>query len=120
MGAGGGIGVACVYRRSGLVAPCPTCVRAPPVSPAGGAPTIWVAVPKQRPDPAEVMPCEAAVPEVIALEKAARALGIPVKLAQGSGPPPCAFPERGRPTHLFSLTAGGRKRTEYTEIPACA
>ncbi len=107
---------AAIARLTGTTAPPPKNGASPP----GGAPTIWVAVPTQSPDPAEVLPFEAAVPEVIALEKAARALGIPVKLAQGSGPPPCAFPERGRPTHLFSLTAGGRKRTEYTEIPACA
>lgn len=87
---------------------------------AARAPTIWVAVPVESPDAAEVLPFEAAAPAIIALEKAARALGLPVKLVPGSAPPPCAFPERGRPSHLFSLTAGGRKRPEYDEIAACA
>ncbi len=57
---------------------------------------------------------------IVTFEKAARALGIAVKLAAGSGPPPCAFPERGRPAHLFSMTAGGRRRADFVEIPGCA
>ncbi|MEZ4314444.1 MAG: radical SAM protein, partial [Polyangiaceae bacterium] len=84
------------------------------------APTIWITVPTQSPSPGEIVRYEEAVPAIVALEKAARALGLPVKLSQSSGPPPCAFPERGRPSHLFSLTAGGRRRPEYTEIAACA
>lgn len=84
------------------------------------APTLWVSVPTQSPSPGEILSFEEAVPVVVALERAARALGIQVKLAPGSGPPACVFPERGRPAHLFSLTAGGRHRSEYTEIPACA
>ena len=82
--------------------------------------TLWVSVPTQSPSPGEVLSFADSVPGIVALEKAARALGLPVKLTPGGGPPPCAFPERGRPSHLFSLTAGGRSRPEYTEIPACA
>lgn len=82
--------------------------------------TLWVSVPTQSPAPGEVLSFADSVPVLVALEKAARALGLPVKLSPGSGPPPCAFPERGRPAHLFSLTAGGRSRPEYMEIPACA
>lgn len=82
--------------------------------------TLWVSVPTQSPSPGEALSFADSVPVLVALEKAARSLGLPVKLAPGSGVPPCAFPERGRPAHLFSLTAGGRSRPEYTEIQACA
>lgn len=90
---------------------------------AGGAEhvrTLWISVPIQSPSPAELLSFEESAPAILAFEKAARGLGLAVKLAQGSGPPPCAFAERGRPTHLFSLTAGGRRRPDFAEIPACA
>jgi MoaA/NifB/PqqE/SkfB family radical SAM enzyme len=89
---------------------------------AGGAAnvrTLWVSVPVESPEPSEVLSFADSVPAVLALEKAARMIGLPVKLAQGSAPPPCAFPERGRPNHLFSLTPGGRSRPEFAPIPAC-
>lgn len=87
---------------------------------ASSAPTIWVSVPATSADPNEVLAFREAVPAVIALERAARALGQSVKLTPGEGPPPCSFPERGRPAHLFSMTPGGKRRPEYTEIAACA
>jgi MoaA/NifB/PqqE/SkfB family radical SAM enzyme len=85
----------------------------------GGAGTLWISVPTQSPSPGEVLSFEDSVPVIVAVERAARSLGIAVKLAPGSGPPPCAFPERGRPSHLFSMTPGGRHRPDHAEIPAC-
>ncbi|MBK8253447.1 MAG: radical SAM protein [Polyangiaceae bacterium] len=82
--------------------------------------TCWLSVPVQSPNVNELCRYEDVVSPLLAFEKAARAMGFPVKLVPSASPPPCVFPERGRPTHLFSLTAGGRKREEYTEFSACA
>jgi MoaA/NifB/PqqE/SkfB family radical SAM enzyme len=80
---------------------------------------IVVTVPTQSPDPSALVTYPEAVETIVALEAAARSVGIPVKLAPGSGPPPCVFPPRNRPTYLFAMTTGARRRPGYQHPPAC-
>ncbi len=82
--------------------------------------TLWVNVPIESPDSNEVLPLEEVVVILAQVERTARALGISVKLAPGNAVPPCAFRDRDRPAHLFSLTPGGKNRPHFIEIPACA
>lgn len=93
------------------------------IAAAAGGPslvrTLWVSVPVQSPSPRDILSFKDSVPAIIALEKAARGLGVAVKLVHGESPPPCAFPERGRPSHLFSLTLGGRSRPDFVRLAEC-
>ncbi len=56
---------------------------------------------------------------ITALDAAARAVGLPVRLLAESGPPPCVFPARARPTHLYAMTRLPRRRPEWTLVDAC-
>ncbi len=81
---------------------------------------IHATVPTASPAPDELLPYGEAAAVIAALDEAARAVGIPVKLLPDSGPPPCVFPPKARVTHLFALTPGAPRRAGHTPQPACA
>jgi len=83
---------------------------------------ISLAVPTRSPDERELLRYEEAGAAIVAFERAARGFGLPVKLAPGSGPPPCLLPARTRPLHIYSLsrgTAGGVVRPGHSHVAAC-
>ncbi len=82
--------------------------------------TIIVRVPVESPDPRELVSFEDAARAILALDAAARAVGISVSIGPDSGPPPCLFPQRNRASHLFSMTPGAPPRTDHARIGACA
>jgi MoaA/NifB/PqqE/SkfB family radical SAM enzyme len=84
--------------------------------------SVWLAVPTRSPDERELLSYEEAGAAIVAFERTARGLGLPVKLAPDSGPPPCLLPSRTRPLHLYSLsrgTAGGGGRPGHSHVAAC-
>ena len=80
---------------------------------------ILVRVPIESPDPAELLPLEHAARAVVALERAARRHGLPVRLAGEGTLPPCVFEAQGRPAWLFSLARGRTQRQGFTRVPSC-
>lgn len=85
-----------------------------------GVHAIVVRVPVESPTPSELVSYEEAARAIVALDAAARALGIAVRLAPQGGPPPCLFPQRERAAHLFSMTSGAALRSDHARIEACA
>ncbi len=89
----------------------------------GSARGLWgmvVRVPTSSPDPSELVSYEEAARALERLDAGARRVGLRVKLAADSGPPPCVFGGSGRVAHLFSLTPGARRRSDHEQLPACA
>lgn len=80
---------------------------------------LWLAVPTRSPDAAELLPYEQTAEAIVAFERRARGLGLSVKLAPDSGPPPCFLPARNRPSHIYSMT-GGALRPGHRNVEACA
>jgi pyruvate-formate lyase-activating enzyme len=74
----------------------------------------------ESPAPEELLAYDEAAETIAALEAAARTVGVVVKLAPDSGPPPCVFPQLGRAAHLFALTPGARRRDDWTQLAPCA
>jgi len=81
---------------------------------------LLIGVPSHVPDADELVSFAEAAEAIAAIEAAARAQGLATKLAAGSGPPPCVFPKRGRPSHLWSLTGTAREREDHVRVAACA
>jgi MoaA/NifB/PqqE/SkfB family radical SAM enzyme len=69
--------------------------------------------------PGELSTFEEAAETLAAVDAAARPLGVAVRLASDSGPPPCVFPPRQRLQHLYSLTPGVTRRPRHTQVAAC-
>jgi MoaA/NifB/PqqE/SkfB family radical SAM enzyme len=84
--------------------------------------TIEIAVPASGPDPSELLSYEEAVVVILALEKAARAAGIALRMRTGDGPPPCTFPaaSRARIAHLYTFTPGSADLEGSSKLPVCA
>ncbi|MGZ3477482.1 MAG: radical SAM protein, partial [Polyangiales bacterium] len=82
--------------------------------------TILVRVPTASPDERELLSYEEASVGIVALAEAARRVGIAIKLAADSGPPPCVFPAARRPSHLYSLSGKPTAHPDYAQIEACS
>lgn len=80
---------------------------------------LSLVVPTETSDSEEVLaPGEAA--EIIgAVAEVSRPVRLPVKLAPETAPPPCAFAEPARVTHLFSMTRGAVARADRRHVEAC-
>ena len=84
-----------------------------------GVKAILVRTPVESPSAVELVPYEQAAEAISALEAAARRVGVAVKLAPDSGPPPCAFPNPNRVAHLYALTPGTTLRADHRQLPVC-
>lgn len=80
---------------------------------------IRASVPTSAPDRDEVLSFAEATAALAELEAAARGVGIPLKLAPGSGPPPCVFPKGALPPQLWSLTGQAQERADRVRVPEC-
>jgi molybdenum cofactor biosynthesis enzyme MoaA len=81
--------------------------------------TWIVRVPVESADPSELVSYEEAAQAIDALERAARRVGLALKLAPDSGPPPCVLPAPSRLAHLYSLTPGSARRADHRQLPVC-
>lgn len=80
---------------------------------------IELVVPADGPAPDELLPFDEAAPIVSAVEAAARAHGLAVRMSPGDGLPPCLFPRTARLQHLYSYTPGRERRAGHTQVDAC-
>lgn len=80
---------------------------------------LWVRTPVTSPDASLLASFADAAVAIAALDAAARRVGLTVKVAPDSGPPPCVFPQTGRVAQLFAMTAGARPRADHTFLAAC-
>lgn len=80
---------------------------------------LEVQVPVESPDPAELVSYAEAAAVLVALDKSARPLGLSVRVAPDSGPPPCLFPQLATTGLHFSLTPGARRRPGHRQLEAC-
>lgn len=80
---------------------------------------LVLTVPVRSPDPSELLAYGEAALVIVRTERAARQSRISARLDPGAAPPPCVFPAKDRPHHLYSLTAGTRPRDGYTKFEAC-
>lgn len=83
--------------------------------------TLFLTVPVRAPDVAELLGDDAAGRVIRATELHARHAGVALKLAPGSGPPPCVHDGDARIAHLYSLTAGAGAsvRPDFAQVEAC-
>jgi MoaA/NifB/PqqE/SkfB family radical SAM enzyme len=81
---------------------------------------IVVKVPVESRDPAELLAYGDAVQAILALDASCRQHGIHLQLADHQGPPPCAFPARGRPHHLYALNRGAGQEPGGRHLAGCA
>lgn len=70
-------------------------------------------------DARETLDYAEAAASLLELDAAARSVALPVRLLTESGPPPCVFPPRARPTHLYAMTRLPQRRAEWTLVEAC-
>lgn len=81
---------------------------------------LELAVAEHAPDLGELLGPADAADAVAKVEASARKAALPLKLAPGSGPPPCTFDALDRVTHLFSLSPGAAAREGHRHLAACA
>ena len=86
----------------------------------GGVRTLFLTVPARSPAIDELLDFDAAGVFVRAVEARAREVGLPLKMAQGSGPPPCVHGSDLRVAHLYAMTPGMTVREGYLHVAACA
>lgn len=86
----------------------------------GGIKAIVARTPVESPDASELCSYERAAEAISALEASARRVGVALKLAPDSGPPPCVFPHPSRVAHLYAMTPGTTRRRDHRQLPACA
>jgi MoaA/NifB/PqqE/SkfB family radical SAM enzyme len=84
-----------------------------------GVPALVVSVPVESPDAAELVPYDEAAAVIVAVDHAARGVGLRLRLAPDHRPPPCCFPHQSRIAHLFALTPGGARRADLAPVEAC-
>ncbi len=80
---------------------------------------VLVRVPDESPDPHELLTHGEAADAILPLVQACRAEGVTVQLGR-KGPPPCAFPARDRPHHLYALQRGGAADEGFRQPDDCA
>lgn len=78
-----------------------------------------LSVPTRAPDVDELVSFEQAAEAIVSVSAAAKQVGLSLRLAGGSGPPPCVFEPRRRPSHLYSLSGAPSGDTDHERIPAC-
>lgn len=76
-------------------------------------------VPVESPDPSALARYEDAAAALSATLSAAKRVGLSLKLAPDSGPPPCVFPQPSAVASLYALTAGAPPRGDHSRLPAC-
>ncbi|AKF03230.1 radical SAM protein [Sandaracinus amylolyticus] len=81
--------------------------------------TLLLTVPTSAPDASELLDYDTAGRVVRAVEMRARQAGVALKLAPGSGPPPCVHGRDPRVAHLYSLTPGASVRRDHVHLAAC-
>ncbi len=86
---------------------------------AGGVGTLFLVVPERSPEVEELLDLDVAGAVIREVEASARLVGLPLKLAPGSGPPPCVHGREPRVAHLYALTAGGGARSDHVHVEAC-
>ncbi len=86
---------------------------------AAGIRTLFLVVPERSPEVGELLDLDAAGAVIRAVEASARLVGLPLKLAPGSGPPPCVHGPESRVAHLYALTAGGGARPDHVQLEPC-
>lgn len=85
-----------------------------------GIKVLLVRTPVESPNADELVSYEEAAAAIRALEASARRVGVAVKLAPDSGPPPCAFPQPARVAHLYAMTRGTAPRADHRQIEVCS
>lgn len=118
-----GVAVEVVVTLTRETAPLVTALPAALLAALDGAgrPTLFEATaPDDVPDPDGTLPAAALVDALRALERACAEVAIPLRLAPGSGPPPCAFPPRARPSHLYALSPRRGPSPHHRTVDACA
>lgn len=86
---------------------------------AHGVRTLYLVTPTSAPDGRELVDWDTAGRVVREVEARARVAGLPIKIAPGSGPPPCVHGRDPRIAHVYSLTPGGRARADHVHLAAC-
>ena len=81
--------------------------------------SITVRVPVESVATHELVTYTEAAQTLVAMEQASKRVGIVLKIAPDSGPPPCVFPNVSRVAHLYSLTPGARGRPNHDRIEQC-
>lgn len=81
---------------------------------------LVVAVAVDSPDPAELLDNASAAAVLAQLDEQARRVGLAVRLAPDSGPPPCLLPHPGRLAHLYAMAPGAGARPGYRQLAECA
>ena len=80
---------------------------------------LRLVVPVEAADPRELLDYETIASLLTDIDVAARVHSLAVKLDPATAPPPCIFPARTRPAHLFALTPGASPREDRVRIAAC-
>ena len=84
-----------------------------------GIRTLYVRTPIEAPNPTELVSYIDAAAAIAELDKAARAVGLSLRIAPDGGPPPCTFAHLGATRLYFSLTPGSKGRAEHKQFPVC-
>jgi len=82
--------------------------------------TLWLVVPTRAPDEHALLDFDTAGAVIRDVEHHARLVALPLKLAPGSGPPPCVHGEEPRVTHVYALTPGAATRDDHVHVATCA
>ena len=79
-----------------------------------------VRVPVTSPDPARLGDLATARDVLWATLAAAKRVGLSLRLAPESGPPPCVFAQPAAVSSLYALTPGGRPPEDHVHPEGCA
>ena len=90
------------------------------VADVGRPVSIEVHVPTEAPQPEELLTYPDAAEALLTLDRACRALALPLRRAPDSGPPPCLFPPRRGLPHLYGLSPGTHKLARHAQVATCA
>ncbi|HEY8429274.1 MAG TPA: radical SAM protein [Sandaracinaceae bacterium] len=85
----------------------------------GAIGTLFLVVPVRAPDERELLDYDEAGRVLRLVSAAARRAGVSVKLAPGSGPPPCVHGPDPRVAHLYSMTPGAAARAGHRHLAPC-
>lgn len=76
-------------------------------------------VPVESPDPSQLVDFATARDALWDAHLAARAVGLALRLAPDSAPPPCVFAQPAAVASLYALTPGGHPREDHVHPAAC-
>jgi MoaA/NifB/PqqE/SkfB family radical SAM enzyme len=80
---------------------------------------LWISVPTDTPDPEETLSLEESAKGLMALDRAARSVGLRLQLNPEGPLRPCMLVPTSRYAHLFSMTPGGRHFDGVSHIETC-